>query len=347
MSRLLMQALQAAGHEVALASEFRSYDGQGDKTVQGALHNEGLAEAARLISAWQQAEPQTRPELWFTYHLYHKAPDWLGPQVSQALAIPYVVAEASHAPKRAGGAWNHGYRAAALAIERADVVYAMTRLDSACLKSLVRPPHRLCYLPPFVDVMARAEPDRQELATRFNLDTQAHWMLSVAMMRPDDKLASYRELAAALSRLPGDDWQLLLVGDGPCRDEVEALFAPFADRVQFAGELEADELAPLYAAATLYLWPGVGEAYGMAYLEAQVQATPVVATERRGIPDVVVSGLGGLLLPPDDAPAFANAVRRLLDDKAQRIRMGRAARDFVCAERSLSATVDRLRKTLP
>ena len=49
------------------------------------------------------AAPAAAPELWFTYHLYHKAPDWLGPRIAGALGIPYVVAEASFAPKQAGG----------------------------------------------------------------------------------------------------------------------------------------------------------------------------------------------------------------------------------------------------
>lgn len=347
MGRLLMRALGEAGHAVELASEFRSYDGKGEDTVQHALRDQGLAEADTLAAAWQRAAPADRPQLWFTYHLYHKAPDWLGPRVSRTLAIPYVVAEASHAPKRAGGAWDLGYRAAAEAIGAADIVYAMTRLDSACLKPLVPPGHRLCCLPPFIDDTDLVAPDRAKLSHRFDLDMKRHWLLSVAMMRPGDKLASYRELAAALALLQGEDWQLLLVGDGPCRSEVEALFAPQADRVRFAGALEPEALAMLYAAAALYLWPGVGEAYGMAYLEAQSQATPVIATDRRGIPDVVQPGAGGLLLPPENAAAYAGAIRALLDDDSLRSRMGHAARDFVCSERSLAATVDRLAETLP
>ena len=102
MGRLLMAALGLAGHEIRLASEFRSYDGAGVLERQRAAAAAGRLEAERLIAGYR-AKPTTAPELWFTYHLYHKAPDWLGPDVARALAIPYVAAEASFAPKQAGG----------------------------------------------------------------------------------------------------------------------------------------------------------------------------------------------------------------------------------------------------
>src|SRR3546814_1683340 len=54
-------------------------------------------------SRYQALPARQRPQLWFTYHLYYKAPDWIGPKVARALRIPYVVAEASVAYKRASG----------------------------------------------------------------------------------------------------------------------------------------------------------------------------------------------------------------------------------------------------
>src|SRR4030095_4370142 len=82
------------------------------------------------------ARPSRRPQAWFTYHLYHKAPDWLGPPVSRALGIPYLVAEASHAPKRAGGPWDLGQRAAAAAIAAADAILVLNPTDRDCLLPL-------------------------------------------------------------------------------------------------------------------------------------------------------------------------------------------------------------------
>ena len=96
---LLMDALARAGQRVELVSTFRSFDGDGDADRQRALRSQGEALGRTLAAQWRDAPRGERPGLWFTYHLYYKAPDWLGPVVSGALGIPYVIAEASrHTP---------------------------------------------------------------------------------------------------------------------------------------------------------------------------------------------------------------------------------------------------------
>ena len=129
MARLFIRALTAAGHSVDLASDFRAYDGSGDPQQQVRIREQGGHVARTLIEGWRAA-PASAPELWFTYHVYHKAPDWLGPAVADGLGIPYVIAEASHAPKRRGGAWDLGYQAAAQAIGAAAVSYTHLTLPT-------------------------------------------------------------------------------------------------------------------------------------------------------------------------------------------------------------------------
>src|SRR4051794_34023231 len=92
-AQLLFRALQLAGFDPFLASHLRSFDRDGDLRRQERLAHLGRLVADRLLRRWEQ-HPERAPELWFTYHLYHKAPDWLGPAVSTALGIPYVVCEA-------------------------------------------------------------------------------------------------------------------------------------------------------------------------------------------------------------------------------------------------------------
>ena len=96
-------------------------------------------------------------------------------------------------------------------------------------------------------------------------------MLTVGMMRHGDKLASYQILSEALAHLTGD-WHLNIAGDGPARRQVEALMAPFGQRVRFLGLLDRKELQRVYQQSSLLAWPGVNEAYGMIYLEAQAAA---------------------------------------------------------------------------
>jgi len=346
MGRLLLAALRLGGHEVRLASRLRCYDGRGEPDRLARLLAAGGRAAARLVERWR--DDPGRPELWFTYHVYHKSPDPLGPPVAAALGLPYAIAEAAHAPKRAEGPWAAGHRAAGEAIAAADLVFCLTRHDMACVAPLVRPPHRLEWLPPFLDARPYGRAGdraaaRAALAARHGLDAGRHWLLAVGMFRSGNKLASFRALAAALALLPGGDWQLLLAGDGPERAAVAAAMAALpADRVRFLGALAADILPALYAASDLYVWPAVGEAYGMALLEAQASGLPAVAGAERGVPDVVADGTGGVLVPPGDAAALAGAVRRLLDDPTRRGRLGEAARRFAVGERDLPAAARRL-----
>ena len=355
VARLLIDALRHGGHEVELAAVFRSWEGAGDGDRQQRLRRVGAKLAARLVRRYRARPPAERPDLWFTYHLYYKAPDWLGPVVAETLAIPYAVAEASHAPKRAGGAWATGHQATVDAVRAAAAIFAFNRDDLICLPEIV-PAARIHYLPPFLDTapFAATADDRDRhraaAAARHGLDPERPWLLAVAMMRPGDKLASYARLAAALDRLTDRPWQLLIAGDGPARDAVHGLFASFGDgRVRFAGAVPADGLPALYAAADLFVWPAVGEAFGMAILEAQAAGLPVVAGDLRGVPDIVAPD-SGILTPPDDDAAFADAIGVLLANAARRRRLSRAARTRIAAEHGIAgaaAALDRHLRDLP
>jgi glycosyltransferase involved in cell wall biosynthesis len=80
----------------------------------------------------------------------------------------------------------------------------------------------------------------------------------------------------------------------------------------------------------------------MAMLEAEAAGLPVVSSDLRGVPDVVLDGTTGLLAPPGDDAAFAGCVRALLDDPARRNAMGEAAARFVATERGMDVAARRL-----
>jgi len=349
VARLFMRALAAAGHRVELASTLRSLDRAGERTRQRALRDAARAEAGVLIERDRAAPAAERLDAWFTYHVYHKAPDWLGPAVSEALAIPYLIAEASFAPKRRDGPWAPGHAAAEDAIRRAGAVLAMTRDDAECLAPLISDPHRLIAFPPFLDAApyraARAARGRARaaLAEARGLDSDDPWLIAVGMMRPGDKHASYRRLAAALGRIAARRWRLLVVGEGPARAAVEALFAPLGrDRIAFLGERPRAAIPELLAAAELFVWPAVNEAYGMAILEAQAAGLAVVAGRVRGVADIVRDRETGLLAPADDDDALAAAIATLLDDPVRRARLGARAAETVAARHDLAAAARRL-----
>jgi glycosyltransferase involved in cell wall biosynthesis len=334
VAHLFLDALRLAGQDPFLVSRLRSFDGDGDPIRQARLAAIGRRAAERLLRHWRRS-PQTAPRLWFTYHLYYKAPDWLGPAVSRTLGIPYVVAEASHAAKRAGGPWDLGHRAVADALHHATAVIGLNPADrDGVMPQLRDDPGSWIALPPFLDA-AHDGPalERQPGPPR---------LVSVAMMRPGDKLASYRLLGTALARLLDLDWSLTVVGDGPVRGEVAAALAPLGSRVRWLGMLAEDAVATVLREADLFVWPAINEAFGMALLAAQASALPVVAGASGGVPSIVASGETGVLVPPGDAPAFAAAVRPLIVDCDLRTKMGAAARAKVEREHDLPVAAARL-----
>ncbi len=352
MARLLMQALGIAGHQVMLASRFRSRDGSGDRCRQQRLRRVGERLAQRLIRRYRAAPAEARPMAWFTYHLYHKAPDWLGPPVSQALSIPYLVVEASSAPKQAVGPWALGHAASLAAIAQADAVIAVNSHDVPDVTPLLASPERLVRLKPFLDTGfyrrdGTPSDERRALAVQHQLDPTIAWLLTVAMMREGDKLASYRVLATSLRAIHGLPWQLVVIGDGQARRLVHQAFADFStNRVHFLGLRTREEIAPWLRASDLFVWPAINESYGMALLEAQASGLTVVAGRAGGVSDIVRHGETGLLVPEHDAVSFSRAVRTLVQDPERRNRMGAAAALKAHAEHDITVAADCLNSVL-
>ncbi len=335
-----MAALEEAGFAPEIASRLRTWEPAGEEAEQRAVHAAGMTEAERLIACFEVRPVGARPRLWFTYHCYYKAPDHLGPSVARRLGIPYVIAEASRAPKRAKGPYAFAHAAAEAAISQADALLVMTAHDRECLETAILPGQRLVHIPPFVDTALAAVPRLGPSGTA------SPRLLAVAMMRAGDKLASYRILASSLERIRHLAWTLDIVGDGPARPEVERIFAPFGGRVAFAGVHDPAGLAGRYDAADLLVWPAVNEAYGMVLLEAQAHGCPVVAGRYGGVPDVVQDGVTGLLTTPGDAASFGSAIADLLAHPPRRAEMGAAASRFVTTERSLGKAAGILREAL-
>ncbi len=347
MARGLARLLRRLGHSVTMPTLSRVEPGVPSSDAHLALQRRARAQAARLIGRWR-ALPARHPErfdLWFTYHCYYRKPDWLGPIVATALGIPYAIVEASHAPSRAQGPTRLGHRAVERALAAADLVLTVNPRDVAGVRARLRPGAHQLWLPPFIDIRPFSA-----AAAVLRPANDVPLLISVGMMRTRDKLASYRVLAEALALLGRRPWRALIVGDGPARPEVEALMAPFGSRVRFAGAVPHGALPALYASADLYLWPAINEAYGMALLEAQAAGLPVIAGRTGGVPAVVADGVAGLLMPAGDAPAFASAVGRLLDQPDERARLAVAAASRVAnrhderaAARALAAALKVLR----
>lgn len=326
IARLTLQALARAGFDANCVSRLRTLDMTGDPAAQAALRGAARAEAARLID--EMADDP--PALWFTYHCYYKAPDLLGPAISDALGIPYVISEASISPKRRSGPWAGFAIRAQAAIARADRLFWTTARDRPALENAGHGA-RMIHLPAFVDPGPAIPPRPSGNPLQ---------LLTVAMMRPGDKLESYRRLAAALTHLPGD-WQLTVVGHGTARKAALAVLAPFKDRLVHIDDItDASLIRPHYQAADVFVWPGVNEGVGMAWLEAQAAGLPVVAEDGPAARAVIG---GGALPPPDDPSAFADAITATASNRQA---LSRAVRAQIEARHSIAAISEILKSSL-
>jgi GalNAc-alpha-(1->4)-GalNAc-alpha-(1->3)-diNAcBac-PP-undecaprenol alpha-1,4-N-acetyl-D-galactosaminyltransferase len=125
-------------------------------------------------------------------------------------------------------------------------------------------------------------------------------------------------------------WRLLIAGDGPLRGGLEAL----RDRLGLHEQIDLPglihDVTGLLARADLYVLPSRREVFPMALCEAMASGVPAVAMEYRpGVREIVRDGVDGVLVPAGDVPALAAAMGRLMDDPAERRRLGARAVEIV------------------
>ncbi len=188
--------------------------------------------------------------------------------------------------------------------------------------------------------LARFRPlDRPAMRARCGVDARPAVAI-VATLRDwkghDDLLDAWQSLRA---RVPG--WQLLVIGDGPRRAHLEGRVASMglADDVRFTGN--QDDVPAWFACADLAVLPSFGdEGVPQSLMQAAACGLPAVSTPIGAIPEAVRDGETGLLVPPRDVPALANALERLMRDDALRERMGRAAHAYAQANFGIDRMLD-------
>ena len=178
------------------------------------------------------------------------------------------------------------------------------------------------------------------LRRRLGLDPCRRYVTSVARFHP---VKDHRTLLHAFAQVARQrqDTDLLLVGDGVLRAEMEQLAASItpAGRVHFMGV--RNDVEDLLAASDVFTLTSVSEAASITLLEAMAAAKPVVVTAVGGNPELVRDQLDGLLAPRGNAPAIAEALLRILADDDLARSMGRSAQEWVRTHFQLDRTIAR------
>ncbi len=192
--------------------------------------------------------------------------------------------------------------------------------------------------------------ERERMRNAAGLAPEELLMVTIGRLVP---VKDQRTMLLGLHLLGGGlpPWRLWIVGDGPKRPDLESLVTDLAmtDRVAFLGQ--RDDVSELLGLSDLFLLTSLNEGFGLVLVEAMASRLPVVATKVGGVPEVVVDGKTGLLVPSSDPGALAEAVGRLLRDRGLRDSMGEAGEDRAraCfgADRMVSETVALYRALLP
>jgi glycosyltransferase involved in cell wall biosynthesis len=150
-------------------------------------------------------------------------------------------------------------------------------------------------------------------------------VLAVARLSPEKDVANLVR-AAAIGVQRDSDLRVEVAGDGPCRVELGRLVEELGleGRVSFLGEVR--DIPGQLARSAIFALPSRSEGISLTLLEAMACGLPVVATRVGGTPEVVLDGQTGLLVPPGDPTALADAILRMRRDDETASRMGEAGR---------------------
>lgn len=179
---------------------------------------------------------------------------------------------------------------------------------------------------------------RDEFLAEFGLPADA---ITIGVVAQLVERKGHRTLLEAAAAGLGPRARMIFFGEGGLRGELEAEAGRLglAELVHFAGH--RSDLGKWMGSLDLVVHPARMEGLGVALLQAAAAGVPVVASAVGGIPEAVLDGQTGLLVPPRDPAALGAAIRKLLDSPDRRAEMGQAARRRVLAEFDVSAMADR------
>jgi glycosyltransferase involved in cell wall biosynthesis len=225
--------------------------------------------------------------------------------------------------------WRQRLRArtACAAMRRADAVIAVSRAVARRVAELARiPSGAIEIIPNGVDLERFDRLGRERRAAVLEplaMDTATPIVLVPAVLREEKGhevlLEALPELLRAVPSV-----QVLIVGGGEREQELRARARALGETVRFLGP--RDDMPDLLAACDVVVLPSLAEALPTALMEAAAAGRPVVATRVGGVPEIVEDGRTGLLVPPGDPHALAQALASVLADPVRASALGDAAR---------------------
>ena len=304
---------------------------------------------------WSIARPLRRiHERWpfDVVHAHMLVPDgWAAAQVGESLRVP-VVATAHRADVLDVPARGPRSRAqVADAVARIDQVCAVSAAIGEAAAALAAPRRPVAVVPNGADTRVFAPRGAAEARARLGLPADGPIVSYVGKLVPRKGVDTLVEAMGVLARRPEGAPLLVAAGIGEMQPDLERRAAELgvAGRVRFVGKVAHDDVGWWMAAGDLFVLPSLSEGLPTVVCEAMNCGRAVVATAVDGTPEIVRDGRTGLLVPPGDAPALADALARVLHEPglaramgAEALRIGRAEYTWEANARTMTGIYEAL-----
>jgi glycosyltransferase involved in cell wall biosynthesis len=167
----------------------------------------------------------------------------------------------------------------------------------------------------------RIDIGREKKRTELGIDKN-NTVIGTTVRLAEQKGICYLIEAAGLLSEEFEDFKVIIVGDGKCREDLEkqARDCGLEKKVIFTGF--RSDVPEIMQIIDIYVLPSIWEGHPLVLLEAMASGKPIVATDISGNRDAVENGHTGFLVPPRDPKELANALKKLLEDEALRRKMG-------------------------
>ncbi|MBC7806622.1 MAG: glycosyltransferase family 4 protein [Akkermansiaceae bacterium] len=226
--------------------------------------------------------------------------------------------------------------AARTALSRASAVIAVSHAVADSAAGIVAERERIVTIPNGIDIsrfslVAAEQQDRRRIQRESLLVApQDSLVVCLSRLSPEKDVTNLLEAFALLTR-HSPRLRLCIAGEGRLRKSLEwhINLLGLTEKATLLGVFPREKISDLLFAADIFALSSREEGLSLAILEAMASGLPVVATNVGGIPEAVQTGVTGILAPPQDPGAFADALRTLLSDPAKSERMGSAGRSRV------------------
>ena len=258
------------------------------------------------------------------------------------------------AAKRAGiplvltihNSWNFTYRAAKntqrirqtlgkkieiLGLRHANVICTLTKRTAKLFSEKANvDPQKIFVIPDMVDLTrfrSRKSFEEIKIFAKYYCIPKSHNYIVFHGRLVPQKGVIYLLRAVALLREQGDEFVVIICGDGPERPklEKEAKRLKLSKIIVFTRFIRHDDVPILLSIANIFILPSIFEEFGSTLLEAMAMRLPIVASRIGGIPEIIKHFKNGLLVPPMDAKSLANAISVLLHDSNWAHQLGEQA----------------------